>query len=78
MSRPSGKPSPSTDSAGGAGDSPSAERAKVAESIGLQTLALARFARAAGLTAIGDILEAAGLEAAAEAAASRWPSDDTG
>jgi hypothetical protein len=58
------------------GDSPDLERASTVETIGLQALELARYARAAGFPAIGHILETAALEAAAVAATSRRPSDD--
>jgi len=50
----------------------------VAENIGFAALDLARCARAAGLTALGYLLECAALEAGAEAAARKWPVDASG
>jgi hypothetical protein len=49
--------------------------AQVAEEIALAALRLADRARGAGLSSLGHILETAALEASADAAARRWPSD---
>jgi len=59
-----------------AGRSASNDHARIAEDIGIAALDLAQRARAAGLTAVGFILESAALEAGAAAAAARWPADD--
>ena len=53
----------------------SSESADVAEDIGTAALDLAKRARAAGLTAVGYLLECVALEAGTEAIARRWPSD---
>jgi hypothetical protein len=49
--------------------------AEVAEDIGLAALDLAKWARAAGLTTVGYLLESVALEVGAEATARRWPAD---
>lgn len=54
---------------------PARDRAKAAEDISWSALELAQRARAAGLTALCDLLESAALNAAAEAATARWPQD---
>ena len=53
-------------------------RAQVADQIAGTALELANCARAAGLTALAHLLEAAALEGAAEAEARRWPADAAG
>jgi hypothetical protein len=58
-----------------AGNRPADGRGAVAEDIGIAALELAKRAQAAGLTALGYLLESVALEAAAEAAASNWPAD---
>jgi hypothetical protein len=47
--------------------------ARVASEIGIAALKLAGRAHAAGLTAIGHLLETVALEAGAESAARQWP-----
>lgn len=49
--------------------------AKFVEDIANAALALADRARAGGFPTLGFLLESAALEAGAEAAARRWPSD---
>jgi hypothetical protein len=51
------------------------DSASVAEEIGLAVLELAKRAQGAGLSAVGYLLESVALEAGAEAAARRWPTD---
>lgn len=52
-----------------------AERAREADNIAGETQALAKRARAAGFSAIGHLLEAAAMEARAEAATQRRSGD---
>lgn len=51
------------------------DSAQIAEDLGVAALELAKRARAAGLTAIGHLLETVALEAGAEAATRQWPAD---
>jgi hypothetical protein len=51
------------------------DSAQAAENIGFAALYLAKRARAAGLTMIGDLLETVALEAGAQAAATRRPTE---
>jgi len=51
------------------------DTARVAEELGMEALGMAKWARAAGLTTLGFLLESAALEAGTQAAALRWPSD---
>ena len=67
-SRPSTGPKPAND--------PTAfNTARIAEEIGLEALGMAKWARAAGLTTLGFLLESAALEAGAQVAAMQWPED---
>jgi len=50
--------------------------AKTIEDISLNALELARRARAAGFATVGHMLEQAALEAASEATARRWPTEN--
>jgi hypothetical protein len=52
------------------------DRLKIAEDIGAKTLHMASLARAAGLTDLCQLLEAAALTAAADAVAMSWPAPD--
>jgi hypothetical protein len=56
-------------------DSQRAERAQAIEEIAAQVLELIDIARAAGLTNLSHLLEAAVLEAASQASTARWPGD---
>ncbi|MGB7077917.1 MAG: hypothetical protein WBD53_12080 [Xanthobacteraceae bacterium] len=49
--------------------------ARIAEEIGMEALGMAKWARAAGLTTLGFLLESAALEAGAQVAALQWPDD---
>ncbi|MGB7037424.1 MAG: hypothetical protein WBD71_18095 [Xanthobacteraceae bacterium] len=49
--------------------------ARIAEQIGMEALGMAKWARAAGLTTLGYLLESAALEAGAQVAALQWPDD---
>jgi hypothetical protein len=51
------------------------DSAALAEEIGVAALALAKRANAAGLTALGFLLESVALEAGAQSVTRRWPSD---
>ncbi len=48
---------------------------RIAEQIGMEALGMAKWARAAGLTTLGFLLESAALEAGAQVAALQWPDD---
>jgi hypothetical protein len=50
--------------------------AKTIEDISLHALELARRARAAGFSVVAHLLEQAALEAASEATARRWPTEN--
>lgn len=52
-----------------------ADRAQAAEYIGATARELAKQARAAGLTALGMLLEQAAMTAGTEALTARWPKD---
>lgn len=53
------------------------DRARVAESLGVEALAMAKWAHAAGLNGIGQLLETVALAAGTAAATLQWPADAT-
>jgi len=71
IKREAAEPSDRVGSDNASGDGAGGGRARVAEDLGLAALKLAVLARNAGLTTLGYLLEAAALEAGAEAASVR-------
>ena len=49
--------------------------ARIAHELAIEALGMAKWARSAGLTSVGFLLESAALEAGAQAAAMQWPED---
>jgi len=57
------------------GEHPSFNTLRIAEEIGIEALGMAKWARAAGLTTLGFLLESAALEAGAHVAALQTAED---
>jgi hypothetical protein len=76
LSRTKANGLPGKDASGQGGEPAWHDTAQIAEDLGMAALDLAQKARAAGLTTLAYLFESAALEAGAEAAAARWPSDE--
>jgi hypothetical protein len=75
MSRSKARDLPPSAGSERANDPTSFNTARIAEEIGMEALGMAKWARAAGLTTLGFLLESAALEAGAQVAAMQWPED---